>query len=329
MNSKKKKAISGGVTLFLAATLLLGGTLAWTDFTQSRTNRFRGSVYYDATLHDDFDGENKDVYVENSGENTIYVRVRLDEYMQIGNINMLGQDVTGSVIDGDAGEDTEGDIDSSIITSRDKDDWIPHKYGDTRADKAHLDCGEADSIQFHTYYEWTISGKQIQYDPGTPGVVSSVLDGYKKDDAGNYLYDTYGAQIPAVDDTVGTATTIAASTPITMAEYKDLSQRADALTGDYLELWNGVIAGCWILDNDGWAYWSQPLEPGYATNLLLDEVKLIGKEPTDDWYYGIDVKLQAVSLDETNTTWYEETAGGCSENAKKLIETWHAEESQN
>lgn len=115
MDSRKKKGIIGGVTIFLAATLLIGGALTWTDFTQSRTNRFRGSVYYDATLHDDFDGENKDVYVENSGENTIYVRVRLDEYMQIGNTNMNGEDVT-----------QEGSI-----TSLDKDKWITHLYAQT------------------------------------------------------------------------------------------------------------------------------------------------------------------------------------------------------
>ncbi|MDR2712438.1 MAG: hypothetical protein LBB91_04925, partial [Clostridiales bacterium] len=80
----KKITIATAASILIIAALL-GGAFAWTDFSQARTNKFHGSFDADVTLHDEFDGENKDVFVENSGTNTIYVRVRLDEFMKVGN----------------------------------------------------------------------------------------------------------------------------------------------------------------------------------------------------------------------------------------------------
>lgn len=146
------------------------------------------------------------------------------------------------------------------------------------------------------------------------------------------MLDVYGAEIPTVDDEKGSAQTLDARAPITMTEYISLAELAKqaaadpegaSMSAEDQALWDGVLKGCWILDEDGWAYWSQPLAPGTATNLLLDDVTLVGKEPTDDWYYAIDVKLQAVSLNETTTTW--QTSGGYSTNAATLIESWNAE----
>jgi len=65
--------------------------------------------------------------------------------------------------------------------------------------------------------------------------------------------------------------------------------------------------GCWIIDDTvspddpgaGWCYWSQPLEKGQATNLLLDNVlKKEGMLPDDNFAYFIDVQLQASNKTE-------------------------------
>lgn len=253
---RNKEKFIGMLAVLLCASLLLGGTLAWSDFTQSRTNKFRGTTDPDVTLHDDFDGLNKDVYVENSGDQEIYVRVRLDEYMQVGGESFV-----------------------STADVKDKKTWTPHTYTSDPADIE--DCGNVDTEHlFHRYYKWTMSGAQKGYTPGTPGLVSSKLD-----DDGNVML-------------TGSNQTLAANAPVTMAEYINVTAKAvENMTADERVIWDRIDAGCWILDSDGWAYWSRVLKPDTATNLLLDEVTLV-RDPSDDWYYGIDVKLQAVTSND-------------------------------
>ena len=68
----------------VSAAILLGGTYAWQSISQTALNEKIVEVNPGGRLHDDFDGTNKDVYVENFGDTPIFARVRLDEYMEIG-----------------------------------------------------------------------------------------------------------------------------------------------------------------------------------------------------------------------------------------------------
>jgi len=288
-----RKPVVFVVAAVVCAAVMLGSAFAWTDFSQSRVNRFHGEVDPDVTLHDEFDGENKDIFVENSGFNIIYVRVRLDEYMKAGDL-----------------------VFDSKAKVKDKTTWTPHTYGG--ADIA--DCGNADMGKFHSYYQWNMPGSDRDYTPGTPGMV----------------YDALGAD-GKVDrsDKSGSATphhTAPANAPIKMSEFLRLEiQSYDAMSAADKALWDGkVLAGCWILDDSdaaanggGWAYWSVPLMPDTATNLLMDRVTL-KKDALDDWIYRIDVKLQAVTAkdfakwhDAASVCGYKVTAG-----AQKLIDMW-------
>ena len=289
---RNKKIIIAALASIMIMAALLGGAFAWTDFTQARTNKFHGSFDADVTLHDEFDGENKDVFVENSGANPIYVRVRLDEFMKVGNTVFA----TGAVIG-------------------DKNTWTPHTY-----DGADItDCEHADLGLFHKYYKWSMTGSDREYTPGTPGMV-------------------YGALGPndKVDRNPGTGKMTLSSTPIiTMKEFLRLEAQAyDAMSIADKTAWDNVKKGCWILDDSdsadkggGWAYWSMPLEPGTATNRLLDQVTLF-KGATDEWIYRIDVKLQAVSLTDTEK-WHSTLAGApfgyqLTDAARVLIGMWNA-----
>jgi len=287
-----KKPLIAALTVVLVVAILLGGAMAWTDFTQSRTNKFRGANDADVTLHDEFDGENKDVFVENSGTNTIYVRVRLDEFMQVNDhiFKMADPAPTPDV--------------------RDKTTWIPHTY----AGKSIVDCGNTDTKdKFHNHYKWKISGADRKYLPGTPGMV----------------YGTLGADGKVDENPTGGKPTATASAPILMSEFLALENLdySSQMSAAQKAEWDRIKAGLWILDDTakaadggGWAYWSAPLLPDTATNLLLDEVKL-HKDADDDWIYRIDVKLQAVTAndfgkwnDTSSTCGYKTTPG-----AQKLI----------
>jgi len=64
----------------------------------------------------------------------------------------------------------------------------------------------------------------------------------------------------------------------------------------------------WIMDEDGWFYWGNPLEPGEATGLLLSQV--LGTDALAElrngrsrYYYGIDVIMQAVTAESYWRFW--------------------------
>ena len=296
----RRKLVALTVVVILCAVASLGGVYAWTSFNQSFTNRFRGTFDADVTLHDEFDGLRKDVFVENSGPNTIYVRVRFDEFMLVGSTVFA----TGANV-------------------RDKTTWTTHTYDGPSV----TDCGHADVGKFHDYYQWHMVGSARRYHPGTPDMVYTKLTGV----------DPVTGK-PMVDRTDGTRTTADAQVPILMSDFAAVQGKINAagvteytdiqalLTSSELAVYDAYTKGCWILDNTanaadggGWAYWSKPLAPDTATNCLMDTVTL-RKDAEADWIYRIDVKLQAVTLgdaDQWNSGEWKTTAA-----AQVLIASW-------
>lgn len=72
----------------LSVSLIMSGTFAWQSFNQEATNKSSGLYGVGGRLHTDFDGEMKHVYIENykevNGGNDIYVRIRMEEYLEVG-----------------------------------------------------------------------------------------------------------------------------------------------------------------------------------------------------------------------------------------------------
>ena len=297
---KNKNSLLLVLSAFAVAAVMIGSAFSWNDFGQSRTNRFRGTVEADVTLHDEYNEEtgDKDVFVENSGQSSLYVRVRLDEYMEIDGKSFVN---TANV--------------------RQKSTWTPHTY-----DSATIENCKQNSISdhlFHDYYAWEMSGAQRNFAEGTPGLVYSKLDVTGKVDIN-----------PA-----GGKPTAAASSSIIMSKYLKLKVLSEsqlaidegveaAMSAEDFVIWKAATtSGCWILDdtdtveNGGaWAYWSVALGLGQATNLLLDHVIKTEKEPGADWYYGIDVKLQAVTANDFGK-WND---AGCkiTSGAEILVSSW-------
>lgn len=239
MSRKKKAAAIFAAVLTLA--LLMGGVLAYTDFTQNAINRFRGSGDPDILLHDDFDSKTGDkrVYVENTGSVPMIVRVQFAEFLQVGNDILVGGNST------------------------DKSTWEVHKFTAPNIEN----CG----LISHNYFQWIMSGNQVVFLPGLSEI------GYKEYNEGDI-----GPNGNIAKKTLPYAPVI----PIAL-----YVADPDSYDDDYPD-------GMWVVDEDGWCYWTKGLKSGEATNLLLEKVLIINA-PDDSYYYAIDVRLQAANFTES------------------------------
>lgn len=81
--------IALGVAAALCTGIMLDGTFGWRSISQKAVNETVYQISPGGRLHDDFDGSDKDIYAENymtknEGGVPLYVRIRLDEYMEVG-----------------------------------------------------------------------------------------------------------------------------------------------------------------------------------------------------------------------------------------------------
>ena len=320
MTTKKKIAASIGA-VGMAAVIALGGTFAWQSISQQALNETMATVNPGGRLHDDFNGRNKNVYVENFTKpdedgTTIYARVRLDEYMEIGQ----GAGTTG-----------ETNKAESLVVDADREDvstWTTRLPGENET--------------FGQYWDWAMGGQGVYmptfnmnkdslkadvngtYDAtdGTNHYIDYVEYAVGDTETGDEIYDAdtndvdegdgalEGTNITTVADQTHTAAKTGTATVITMQEWIDGGMQI----GDF-----------WVWDTDGWAYWAQGIDAGETTGLLLDEI-IHSNPPSDSWYYGINVVGQFVTADDigflNNTGFYDTEAGNLpTAAAEVLLET--------
>lgn len=335
-----RKLLTSVVALTLAAATLLGGTFAWQSISQQALNEAAATLNPGGRLHDDFDGRNKDVYVENFTDEAdgtpIFARVRLDEYMELGL---------------SAGTDRNRSPEEALTTTgltvvgegakiNDKNTWTTRTPSSGLADEA----GDV-------YWAWDMDGGQTVYMPtfnknkdSLKADVNGTYDGDGTDTPYNdYVTYTEGEEITkdAVydddsndieDDGVRTASEPHTArqtingTVITMADWLKRWEAYQALENPTDEDKAQVMGDFWVWDDDGWAYWANAIQPDTATGLLLDGIELVNP-PSDNYYYGINVVGQFVTADDIgflNGTGFYDTSNGKdtvpSESAEALIE---------
>ncbi len=322
MTSKKKIAASVGA-VGLAAVIALGGTFAWQSISQTALNETMDTINPGGRLHDDFNGKNKDVYVENftegEGATTIYARVRLDEYMEIG--------VAGGAATPLVAETSRDDVTT----------WTTRLPGTENM---------TEDTTFGAYWDWSMGG-QTTYMPtfnmnkdSLKADINGTYDGTS--DADDVHYDDYvDYSLPEnatkTDDEIYDADTndvdeadpIESTNITTVADQehtvKQTGTAAVITMQQWIEEYDMAPGAYWVWDTDGWAYWAQGIEPGEATGLLLDEI-VQSNPPSDSWYYGINVVGQFVTADDigflNGTGFYDESAGAApTANAELLLET--------
>ena len=343
MTAKKKKTLAAIGTVALALVIALGGTFAWQSISQQALNEAAATLNPGGRLHDDFDGRNKDVYVENFTDvadgTPIFARVRLDEYMELGleagKDRNLAEDAeltaTGLTVVGEGAK------------INDKTTWTTRTPGSGLADEAG-----------NVYWAWDMDGGKTVYMPtfnknkdSLKSDVNGTYDGTAPNDKDTHYddYKTYTVGDSFSDQAVydddsndiednGTRTnneTHSAKptingTVITMAEWMTRWGTYQATENPTDEDKAQVMGDFWVWDDDGWAYWANAIQPDTATGLLLDGIELTNP-PSDSYYYGINVVGQFVTADDIgflNGTGFYDTSNGKdtipSENAETLLE---------
>ena len=296
-----KKKVMATITAVSLVTLLVMGTFAWTNFSAQIVNVFTGlgsggggtnPIGPGGTLHNDYNDESRQVYIENWGSEPIFVRIRLDEYMEMGE----GAGYQSEATNPDTGESIPHPSNSAVSVVSGAsidvlDSWAPH----VPIESTPYEC---DSV-FHDFWQWEMGGQKFFF----PAPES---------DREDPSFIATGSPANLTADSVSpngvNAQQTRSSEVLTMAQWMD-----DGSTiGDY-----------WVIDTDGWAYWAAPLSPENATGLLLNSVTLINP-PEHDYFYGINVVAQMATQDlhevDNFVRFGDEANGGWTVNGQMLME---------
>jgi len=341
MSISRKKAVAAIAAVAIAATSLFGGTLAWQSINQRATNIVSDTVNPGGRLHDDFDGSNKDVYVENFAEEPIYARIRLSEYLQLGSETPV-----------DDPENPAADI--MVIANGDI------RYFETPADKLdengkvkemttydmvdlfwggstvymptfnlHKDSLEADING--SYFDVDADGNSKPYAEYRTYTVDETAEHYEVYDADFNTVEEFAADVWQTnpDNETPLGDVIEADNTAELDKYPDnLKYTANMKThtaeatnsAQVMSMADWIAKGSpegafWVYDTDGWAYWAQAIEPGWTYDNGEQTERIEGVNPTtgllldrintkidDNYYYELIVTAQFVTANDLGWT---------------------------
>lgn len=231
-------------------------------------------------LHEDFDGKNKAVYVENFTDNAngeeIYARIRLREYMEVGE----GAGVTQ--VQNDTQNRKVKILGKSTANISDPTTWMIHKYGVRLTE---------DEKELYNYWKLEWGGDTI-YMP----TFNKDKDSIKVDNNGT-IYNKYKDYIKYREGETKTALTTQDEKNGIVQEETHIATKTEQSVVISMETWKkqGCKSGAyWVYDVDGWAYWAKPILPGKATGLFLKGIYR-KKRPNNKWYYITAIEGQFAS----------------------------------
>ncbi|WP_346350102.1 hypothetical protein [Lactococcus petauri] len=301
MTPEKKRKLRN--IALLAILGLLGGTFAFTAFNQQAINdrEVENRADVGGRVHDYFDGdENKDVFVENFGQQPILVRLQLSEFMEI---QARGSNAWTPVTPGE-----REDLDTWTT-------YIPE------VDNVSQRRSNSPSAAFNTYsnltfgYEygnvsppWYLPTFNTEYDSDTSaasGHARDLSDGLENSRAthpgagtANFWSqgETYtnSGQWPGQTITRETAQNLYQdSAPITLHQW---NERLEAYMNQHSD-GRDLIGNFWVMDEaTGWAYYAIALQAGEASSYLLDASHMTeaAHNIQGSYYYGVHVKSELI-----------------------------------
>lgn len=303
MTSEKKRKLRNIAILALLG--LIGGTFAFQAFNQQAINdRLRENpADYGGRVHDYYhsDTENKDIFVENFGQEPIMVRLKLSEFMEIQERGSTSwRQVAGGRRD---------DLDS----------WIPYIPEANNVSQRRSDNPSAAFNQYSDLtFGWTRGGQDAPWylptfntawdNPITAAVGHARDLSYRLENGELYPRATHpgsgedgywseGETYPNTGQWPGATiqretaqNLIQDKAPITLQEWHTRYRGTPDAIGNY-----------WVIDHEtGWAYWANQLNGGQATSYLIDAAHMRpeANEINGSYYYGIHVSSELISLDQ-------------------------------
>ena len=308
MHVKNKRKLGIALVLF-TLLLLIAGTFAFTAFNQRAINdRLRDNLgEVGGRVHDYYnrDTENKDVFVENYGEEPIMARVRLSEFMAI---RARGEENFNSIVPTAVRESVE------TWTT-----YIPSTES--------LSIRTGDSAVFNQYsnltFGWTRQGEHApwylptfnhvendlmtaaagharDYIAGT-GATDGETDGSTHPGTGE---DAYWQEGESYTNGQGPTSTVWPGAPDGTERTTAQNLAQDRAPID-LEEWAALpnaekIGDFWVIDQEtGWAYWASQLQEGETSSYLLDAAEMTeaAHDIRGSYYYAIHVDSQLITPD--------------------------------
>ena len=350
----KKKVIATVAAVATSAALLLGGTMAWQSANQVALNEASDVINPGGRLHDDFNGENKDVYVENFADDPIYARVRLEEYFEIiTNYGKEGAEKPHELIGSKNDDGTfnyelfyfDGNVDENgVVTAANHTDdsgettsyWIWQTGGSTVYMPTFNLNKDSLAADVNGIYEegnvGTISNRFDPDDPQYTEYTDYTKQGVGYEETANEIYDGDANNADEVGTDFSQENLEAkeqAGSIVIVSEDEDgnpiFHTAKETERGSLISMaeWDGTPGPYWVYDTDGWVYWAQAIEPDSATGLLLDGIEL-NQVMDDTWYYAINVIAQFVTADDVgksdSTGFYAEDEAPTAE-AEELLRT--------
>lgn len=326
MNKEQKRKLA--LIAVLGAALLVGGTFAFQAFNQQAINdRLRDNeVEVGGRVHDYYnrETENKDVFVQNYGQEEIMARIRLSEFMEI---QERGQSSFTPVVEG-----TErADVTSWTTWKPEAEEMSQRQIGSDSArfePYSNLTFGWHRDGQFAPWYLPTFNldeadertaaaGHARDYIAGN-GATDGSTDGATHPGDGT---DAFWSEDESYDNSTGTWP----GSQATRETAQHLQQERPPLTiEEWTELDNSEkIGDFWVIDyQTGWAYWASKLQVGETTSYLLDAAQMTpaADDINGSYYYGIHVSSHLLSPEHSDDFLEEDSEGEHHEHLADLLQ---------
>lgn len=338
--AKLKKNSIGFMLLLGVMTgfILIAGFFAWRGISQVYESNVNTFGTPGGRLHDYFNGVEKQVFIENftpknSGvgfENYLYARVRIDEFMQVGNDGLEEESEHTNyenkqikVLRGDKAKSSDPEV---LPTKDDKESWDTYIY-----DKKHESFALIEGEQIRDYYDLKLGGKtvymptfnmdstsiepdyngdlirvNVEKDSKDEGFKRYTVDASEHDESeriyhvykGDEKYHYTSVLVVPVDENGNRleADIDYSNKVLTVYDVEHKARETREARTISMEEWlelteDKKVGDYWVFDIDGWAYWASPIEPQTATGLLINEIELLKQVP-DASYYAINVVSQ-------------------------------------
>jgi|GEM_PF-2063681 len=323
MQSKTSAKKKVAALLLLAAlfALLLGGTYAWRNHNQHKTNEMSNKVKkHDVTLVEDFQQKDdwkvedgpltKKIAVKNTGSTDtaaefeqVYVRIQLKEYMDLIPLKVTETpqnymiDTTGAFLVFATEAQAQAAYPGHTVS------YLTDAVSNTSGYFVQTQAGDPNG-QYGRKVITEYSKGEKQFVVGDASMENAREDAAAKHNADPNAECDYPAHPWSGTDLAQVLAQPGADTYIKWLLGDDvvlLSEWENPQSAKYHE-----YGAFWIIDDttanpaDAWIYWGQALYPGEVTSDFLEAVELI-KQPDGDFYYAIHTELEAASLDDLFT----------------------------